>query len=96
MGAPVSRPKRIFLWQLDCLNSYTRQTVTLEVLLQGTNHHFEELVKGSDLDITNPTALLVDRSLAPHDLASTPPIGAREVFSQEVICVIGRATTRSP
>ena len=97
MGATASRSWRLFSRNsLDCFDRYERQAVAIEVLLQGTNHHFEELVKGSDLDITNPTALLVDRSLAPYDLPPTTPKGAREVFSQEMICVIGRATPRSP
>jgi hypothetical protein len=87
LGAPVSCPLRLRSGNsLDCLNGYARQAMALEVVLQWTNHHFEELVKGSDFDVTNSASLLIARSLAAHDSAATPSKGAREVFSQKMIC----------
>ena len=70
--------------------------MALEVSLQWTNHRAKELMKRSVLHITDPASLFVDRDQGTHDASSRPPEGAREVFSQEVICEVWRATTWSP
>ena len=77
---------------LDCLDSYTRQTVTFEVLLQWTNHLAKESMKRPRLYIEDPASLFIDRHHAPDDASSRPPEGAREVFSEEMIGDFRRAT----
>ena len=64
--------------------------MTLEVLLQWTNHLAKESMKRPRLYIADPASLSIDRHHAPDDASSRPPEGAREVFSQKMICDVGR------
>jgi hypothetical protein len=53
-------------------------------------------MKGSVLHVAHPAPLFVDRDLTPHDAAAKGMESEAEVFSQEVICGVWRATARSP
>jgi hypothetical protein len=65
----------------DRFDSYALQTVALQLLLQRTNHPFEELVEWSIVDVEVPASRHVHRDLTPHDAATKGAEGKTKIFS---------------